>query len=172
MFFLLRREFISGTFWFLMNIICCVHSRLQLEMRGNMIYGLLMLVQNWFERLKSHCFQPSLFRFISRASLVNYTDGAFLGTEFTLPALLLTPCVAPFIVRSAYKISSLSFPHFCTPPPKVFFFFCKQTIGCKGIEGSLIRISVISWDVSTNKWSLIIMEIAGVITRGMDGFST
>ena len=45
--------------------------------------------------------------------LVNYTDGAFLGTEFTLPALLLTPCVATFIVRSAYKISSLSFPHFC-----------------------------------------------------------
>ena len=88
--------------------------------------------------------------------LVNYTDGAFLGTEFTLPALLLTPCVASFIVRSAYKISSLSVPHFCTPPKGSFFR--KHTIGCKGLEGSLICISVISQDLSTNKWSLIIME--------------
>lgn len=61
--------------------------------------------------------------------LVNYTDGAFLGTEFTLPALLFAPCVASFIVRSAYKISSLSFPHFCTLTE--VFFFCKQIIGCK-----------------------------------------
>jgi hypothetical protein len=47
-----------------MKIICCLHSRYQLEMRGNMIYGLLMLVQDWFERPKSYCFQLSLFRFI------------------------------------------------------------------------------------------------------------
>jgi len=53
--------------------------------------------------------------------LVNYTDGAFLGMEFTLPSLLLTPCVASSIVRSAYKISPLSFPHFCTLPKGSFF---------------------------------------------------
>lgn len=60
--------------------------------------------------------------------LVNYTDGAFLGTEFTLSALLLTPCVASFIVRSAYKISSLSFPHFCTLPKVFFFFFVNRLL--------------------------------------------
>ena len=63
-------------------------------------------------------------------------------------------------------------PHFCTPPKVLCVCVFKQTIECKGMEGSLICISVISRDLSTNKWSLIIMEIGGVITRGMDGFST